>query len=181
MRKKHPVLILLSVQLLAAVAVALINPVGDYIVRTKGTEYTFDTSCVNYYGDFTNEMFVYCYIKLNDEQDRFSSHEESYALIEVGKDGLAYISDLSKTKPENGEYLGTEQKSYHYFDNFTQKIKYDVFKKSFKTDPPLFEYEVLEAGEDYTFTVKAHVYKGRSVLDEILVDGVEIEEFLLKK
>ena len=51
MRKAKPILAVLSVQLLIAVLLTLVNPVGEYIVRTKRTEYTFATEAVEIYGD----------------------------------------------------------------------------------------------------------------------------------
>lgn len=174
MHKKHSVFILLSIQLAAAVILALINPIGDYIVRSKGTEYTFEASPVSCYGDYTDKMYICCHAKYAFDHNRFTD-SRNYAVIETDKNGLSYISELTDTRPESS-YLGTKHKSHLYFDNFTQELDYNIFKKSFKMNPPLFDRD--SASDGYNFTFKAYVYNGKAVLDKILVNGIEINEFL---
>ena len=54
MRKSKPAVILLLIHLAIALSLALINPVSDYIIRQKGTEYTFAVDEAWLTGDFIN-------------------------------------------------------------------------------------------------------------------------------
>ena len=89
--------------------------------------------------------------------------------------GISYISSLSETKPECGDWLGTEEKSFDYFCYFaSEKLDYDSVESAFDINP----VSDSELSEKYDITVSVSVYKGRAVLDKFLVNGTEIEEFL---
>lgn len=181
MRKSKPVIILLSIQLIFSVAVALINPVTNLIVRTFGTEHIFETSEVLYYGNLDDETIINCRIKYGFEYDRFEyvyGVSERYAVIGTDENGLSYISSLSHSKPESGDYLGTGKYTYPWYDNFEKAVDSNLFKKVFSINPPMFHDEDLTLHPDYKFTVKVHIYKGTAILDEVYVNGVELDEFL---
>ena len=175
MRKSKPVIILLSVQLIIALSLALINPVCDYIVRKKGTEFTFSVYNAWFTGDFVNYLEANCYIDFRFDFDRHDYHPEKYAVISTDENGISYISSLSETKPECGDWLGTEEKSFDYFCYFaSEKLDYDSVESAFDINP----VSDSELSEKYDITVSVSVYKGRAVLDKFLVNGTEIGEFL---
>lgn len=173
MRKSKPVIILLSIQLAIALILALINPASDFIVRKKGTEHVFALGHTYLTGDFVNFMQANAGIKVTYEVDRFGNHpQKNYAIITTDENGVSYISSLSDEKPESGEWLGTEAKSYDYYYVFTSdKIDCELIENN----QDLF-YE-FDFSDKYEITAKAYVYKGRAVLDSFLVDGVELEDF----
>lgn len=173
MRKCRPVIILLSVQLAFAIALALVTPVTDFIVRTKGTEHTLDVSEVWTIG----ESRISCRIKHRSDYDWTEYHPENYALIETDENGISYISELSEARPEAGEYIGTKKKPFHWYEYFEAKTEQELLMKAFSLDPPMFYGEDLTVHPDYKFTVKVHIYKGMALLDDVYVNGVELEEF----
>ena len=95
MRKLKPVVILLSIQLVIALSLTLINPVSDYVIRRKGTEYTFAVEEAWLTGDFVSYVEANCYIEFRFVYDRFEYHPENYAIIETDENGISYISSLS--------------------------------------------------------------------------------------
>lgn len=181
MRKSKPVLILLSIQLILVILLAMINPVTNLVVRTFGTEHTFETSEVLYFGDFIDEVRFCCYIKYGFDYSRFDymyDQPERYAVIDTDENGMSYVSALSREKPESGEWLGTSKEPYAWYDSFKKTVDAELFQKVFDANPPVFDGETLEVNPEYKFTVKAHVYKGIAVFDEMRINGVEVEEFL---
>lgn len=177
MRKSKPVIILLSIQLLIAVTFALINPINDFIIRTKGTEYTFATQEAALYGDFTDFVEIQCHIKYGFDYDRFEYYPEQYAIIETDENGISNISALSDVKPENKDWLGTEKKPFGFYNWYTQKLDYELYEKGVK-NTSFFDRSSLTFSDEYDITVNVSVYKGKAVFNEILVDGVEIEKFI---
>lgn len=181
MRKIRPVVILFSIQLIFVFALAMINPVTNLVVRTLGTEHTFDASETLCFGDFIDDVRFCCYIKYSFDYNRFDykyGDAERYAVINTDENGFSYISAFSHEKPESGEYLGTSKKTYAWYDNFEKSIDAGLFKKVFDANPPMFIGEKLTVHPYYKFTVKVHVYKGIAILDEMYVNGVEIEKFI---
>lgn len=176
MRKLKPVVILLSIQLVIALSLTLINPVSDYVIRRKGTEYTFAVEEAWLTGDFVSYVEANCYIEFRFVYDRFEYHPENYAIIETDENGISYISSLSGTPPENGDWLGTEEKPFDWYCCYSSdKSDYEAFKKAFKNTD---SFENFNFSDNYEITVKVSVYKGRAVLDSFLVNGVEIEKFI---
>lgn len=176
MRKSKPVIILLSIQLVIALSLALINPVSDYVIRRKGTEYTFSVEEAWLTGDFVNYVEANCYIEFRFDFDRFEYHPENYAIIETDENGISYISKLSEIPPENGNWLGTEEKEFDWFCCYSSnKLDYSLIENAFKN---IDLFEDFSFSDSYEITVKVSVYKGKAVLNSFLVDGVEIEEFL---
>ena len=132
MRKSKPVLILLSIQLMLVILLAMINPVTNLVVRTFGTEHTFETSEVLYFGDFIDEVRFCCYIKYGFNYSRFDymyDQPERYAVIDTDENGMSYVSALSREKPESGEWLGTSKEPYAWYDSFKKPLIQSFFKR----------------------------------------------------
>ena len=177
MRKAKPILAVLSVQLLIAVLLTLVNPVGEYIVRTKGTEYTFATEAVEIYGDYEDYVEIQCPIKHSfDKNQAYDYYDRQYAIIEADENGLSYIAALSDNPPESGVWLGTEKDSFHQFNRYYKRIDYNLYKKA-EESADFFDTKVSGFSDEYETTVSVYVYKGKAVLNEIRVNGVEIQEF----
>ncbi len=175
MRKSKPAVILLLIHLAIALSLALINPVSDYIIRQKGTEYTFAVDEAWLTGDFINYIEANCYLEFRFGFDRFEYHPENYAIIETDENGISYISALSETSPESGDWLGTEEKPFDWFCYYSSdKIDYELIENAFKNIDLFDDFNFLDS---YEITVKVSVYNGKAVLNSFLVDGVEIEEF----
>lgn len=179
MRKAKTILIVLSIQLLIAVSLSLINPISDYIVRIKGSEYTFATEYVEHYGDFTDFVEIQCPIKHGfDKELTYDYYDKQYAIIETDENGLSYISELSDNPPEKGDWLGTEKDHFTHFTWYSQKIDYELYEKKAEELFVDFDWKSKRLSDGYEMTVNVSIYKGKAVLNEIRVNGIEIEEFL---
>lgn len=176
MRKPKPVVILLSVQLIFAIALAFVNPVKDYLIRKNGTEYTFATQEAFLTGNFIDSVTAECHIKYGFDYDRFEFYPQPYAIIETDENGLAYISALSDTPPESGDWLGTEKNHFYCFNFYSKELDFNLYENALK-NTDLFD-ESFEFSDKYEITVNISVYKGETVLNAILINGVEIGEFL---
>lgn len=180
MRKIRPVAILLAIQLIIAVSLALINPINDYIIRKKGTEYTFATQGAYLTGDFSSYIVINCMLKFGFDYNRFGYYPEEYGIIDTDENSLAYISELSHTKPEGKDYLGSDKKSYAYLLHFTSdEIKLDLIGFETKDVDSLSDKD-LSFLDDHEVTVNVSVYKGDAVVNEFYIDGIEAEEYLQK-
>ncbi len=178
MRKFRPVAILLAIQLIIAVSLALINPINDYIIRKKGTEYTFATQEAYLTGDFSSYVEINCRLKFGFDYNRFGYYPEEYGIIDTDKNSLAYISELSRTKPEGKDYLGTDKKSYAYISHFTSdEIKLDLISFETKNVDFLLDKD-LGFLDNHEVTVNVSVYKGDAVVNEFYIDGIKAEEYL---
>ncbi|MBQ8782816.1 MAG: hypothetical protein IJZ57_03490 [Clostridia bacterium] len=179
MRKAKPIIIVLSIQLLIAVSLALVNPISDYIVRTKGTEYTFAIEGAEIYGDYTTFVELQCPLKLGFDKDLDNYYDRQYAIIETDESGLSYISALSDNPPEKGDWLGTPKDSFHHFSWYNKKLDYEIYREA-EESTDFFAAKLTGVSDEYEITVSVFVYKGKAVLNEIQVNGVEIEDFLNK-
>ncbi len=177
MRKVKPIIIVLSIQLLIAVSLSLINPISDYIVRSKGTEYTFATEGAEIYGDYTTFIELQCPIKHSFDKDLTNYYDKQYAIIETDENGHSYISVLSDNPPEKGDWLGTEKDSFHHFNWYNKKLDYNLYRMA-EESTDFLAAKLTGMSDEYEITVSVFVYEGKAVLNEIQVNGVEIEDFL---
>ncbi len=178
MRKAKSVIILISIQFLIAIALTLINPVSDYIVRTKGTEYIFLTDSVELYGDFSDYVELSCSIKIGfDKELVYDYYAKQYAIIETDENGLSYISGVSDNQPREGAWLGNKTDSFHHFTWHSKTIDYDLFSKA-EEIAAYSDEKMWHISDEYEITLNISVYKGKAVLNKILIDGIEVEEFL---
>lgn len=177
MRKAKPVVILLAIHIFVALSISLFNPIKDAIIRAKGTEYTFATQETYLTGDFTEYINAECHIKYGFDYDRFEYYPEHCAIIKTDENGLAYISELSFYPPESGDYIGTEKHPFAWFNFYSKELDFELYEKACSSSSLFGGFDFNHLGE-YEITVNVSVYKGETVLNAILVDGVEIEEFI---
>lgn len=178
MRKSKPVIILLSIQLVLALMLTLVNPIEDHIIRSKGTEYTFEISEAACYGNFIDKVDISVKIKNDFGFSNVYLTPGQYAIITTNENGLSRLSHTSDTRPESDAYIGTAGDKYYYFTEHQQTIDIEVFRLGADMEPPLFDLAKDVSTKNYEITAKIYVYKGKALLNEILVNGVEIEDFL---
>ncbi len=180
MRKRLPVIILLAVQLIFIFSLAAYNPVRDMLIRIKGTEYIFEVTDLQYYGNFKDDMLLYCNIKTEfDGYYEFITINGKYGIINTNENGLSYLSEVTNDKPQADNYIKSENDEIFYFTDPHQKIDYDIFVLGETTEPPLFIREKLITSDEYRITASVYVYNGNILLNKIFVNGTEIEEFLI--
>jgi len=176
MHKSKPVVIFLAIQLVIAISLALINPITDFIIRQKGTEYTFSVEEAWFTGDFTSYVEANCFLDFRFDFDRFDYHPENYAVIETDENGISYISRLSETPPESGDWIGTEEKPFDYWGYYSSdEIDYSLIEKNFGNSVLSDDFDFFKR---HNITVKVSVYNGKTAFYAFLVDGVEIEKYL---
>lgn len=174
MRKSKPVVIFIAIQLI--IEIILANPAEAYFIRKFGTEYTFAVQEAYLTGDFVNYIEANGYVDCRFEFDRFEYHPENYAVISTDENGISYISSITDTPPESGDWLGTKSKDFNYYYHFTtDKIDYENFENS-ALNSDLFDH--YEFADKYEITLNVSVFNGKAVLNEFLVDGVEINEYI---
>ncbi len=181
MRKFRLVAILLLIQIVIAVSLALINPITDYVVRRYGTEYIFATQDAYLTGDFSEYVSITCKLEYGFYEGEYEAVQAEYAIIDTDENSLAYISDVSDTKPEDKDYINMEgfaigAVSYYSSD----EIKLNIISSETKeiiTDI-LFEDKLDTFFDVHEVTVSISVYKGKAVTNELYVDGITAEEYI---
>lgn len=107
--------------LIFAIILQLLLPVGmiGYSIKTNndvkklGTEYKLAVQ-VSYAEDNT----VYFHLKNDDGTNWYYWYwYAQYTHISVDEDGKAYISDYSEEKPENGDYIRTDENTYKLLES----------------------------------------------------------------
>ena len=180
MRKFKPVAILLAIQFTIAVSLALINPITDYIIRKYGTEYTFATQETFIGGDFSEYVYITSQLKHDFGESKYSDIQAEYAIIDTDENSLAYISEVSNTKPEDKDYINMEGFSVGAVSYYTSDdIKLNIISSETKeiiTDI-LTNDKFNSFFDGHEVTVSILVYKGRTVANEFYVDGIEVEEY----
>lgn len=181
MRKSKPVVILLAIQLVIAVSLALINPITDHIIRKYGTEYTFATNNAYLTGDFSEYVNITCELKYGFNESNYGDIQAEYAIIDTDKNSLAYISEVSNTKPENKDYINMEGLavgaiSYYSSDDIKLNNISPEIKKIL--DDVLFHDKFNSFFDGHEVTVNISVYKGKAVTNDFYIDGIEAEEYI---
>ena len=180
MRKFRPVAILLAIQFIIAIALALVNPATDYIIRKYGTEYTFATQNAYLTGDFSEYVNITCKLKYGFDDIDFAGIKNVYAIIDTDENSIAYISELSGKKPEDKDYLdvdgfAVETVSYYY----SKDIKLDLINT--ETQEIIMD-SLLEGKinllDGHEVTVSISVFKGKAVANEFYIDGITAEEYI---
>lgn len=179
MRKRRPVIILLCIQLAFITFLSAYNPIKNLVTRTFGTEYTFEVENLAYYGNFIDDMELHCQIKteIPDYYDHALVNGK-YGIIETDKNGLSRLSVTTDQKPEGNNYIKSKGDAIFYFTSPYMTLEYEIFELGETIDPPLFIRENLTTSSEYDIAAVAYIFKGRILLKEILVNGVEISEFL---
>ncbi len=180
MRKFRPVAILLSIQFIIAVSLALINPITDYVVRKYGTEYTFATKEAYLTGDFSEYVAIISKLKYDFNESEYEDVQAEYAIIDTAENSLAYISDVSNTKPKEKNYINMDGFAIGAVAYYTSdEIKLDSISPEARkiiTDV-FFEDKFNSFFDGHEVTVSISVYKGRAVANTFYVDGIESEEY----
>lgn len=181
MRKFRPVAILLAIQFIIAVSLALINPITDYAIRKYGTEYTFATQNAYLTGDFSEYVNITCELKYGFNKGEYGDIQAEYAIIDTDENSLAYISEISDTKPEDKDYINMDgfavgAVSYSTSDD----IKLDIVSSETKEiiSDILFYDKFNSFFDGHEVTVSISVYKGKAVANEFYIDGIEAEEYI---
>lgn len=179
MHKFKPVAILFVIQFVVAVSLALINPITDYIIRKYGTEYTFATQETFIGGDFSEYVDITSQLKHGFDESKYSDIQAEYAIIDTDENSLAYISEISNTKPEEKDYINIDgfagAVSYYSSDD----IKLNIISTETKEiiNDIMINDKFNSFFDGHEVTVSISVYKGKTVANEFYVDGIEVEEY----
>lgn len=181
MRKFRPVAVLLAIQLGIAVSLALINPITDYVVRRYGTEYIFATKEAYIHGDFSEYVNITCELKYGFNEGEYGDIQAEYAIIDTDENSLAYISEISDTKPEDKDYINMEGFAVGAVSCYSSDdIKLNNISPEAKEiiTNILFYDKFNSFFDGHEVNVSISVYKGKTVTNEFYVDGIEAEEYI---
>ena len=173
MRKKLPILILISIQLIFAVSLTAIKPVTEWLIANKGEEFIFEVEGVSaHYDEWADIAYIYAPIKGTTPPYR---EECKYGIIETKENGKSFISNVSENKPKDKPYLKSK---YNFLSEkaevFNGEISQDLYFEMFS----YYGGEYVVTAEDLDFTIKATVYKGEIRTHGILINGIPIEEYI---
>lgn len=181
--------VLLLVLFLVVVAAQLYVPASMILNREsvleEGAVYKFKTAPID-----PSDPFRGKYIWLNFEADIFTvsdkdaweSGETVYARIDRDEDGFARLADVTKTAPEEGDYITT---TVSFVDNDNDLyLDYD-FEVFYMEESKAYDAELLyrEARRDSLRTTYAlvHIKEGDVVVSDVLIDGKPIREIVIER
>ena len=160
--------------LIAVIAVQLAVPIGmianKYVILSTGKEFKFKVMPIDPYDPFRGR-YVSLYVQLDEISwdDRYTGR---YGLISTDNEGFAYISQITKDKPNTGEYIKSDSPKRF-------NIPIDRYYMDEKLAP---QAEIItrtasrEKEKDAYVTVR--VKNGALVVSGLYIDGVSIEDII---
>lgn len=164
-------------------------------IKSQGTAYKFKVAPLD-----PNDPFRGKYIRLDFEIDRYNDSNNAldlpdlpynedrtaYALLGVNDHGFAVLSDISLEKPEAINYVEVKARYFFKHDSLSRKgrrVHVDFPFERFYMDEnkaPKAErlQQELRLDSNSVTYARVFIYKGESVLDDVLVDGVSISEMV---
>lgn len=153
-------------------------------VLNKGRIYIFKAAPVDPYdyfrGRYVNIRIEKNYVPVSpDTKLDFKSNEAVYASIATDKDGLAYFDNLSRTVPENGDYVKVNF-SYQDKNKAYLVIPFNQFFMNEKLAPEA-ERVVREASlkRKDSCVIKLRVHNDTAVIEDILINNMPIKKYIL--
>ncbi len=177
-------MIFFAIVIIAMFAVpALMIRKGEEVLD-KGSIYIFKAAPADPY-DYFRGRYVNIRIEKNyvtvppDATLDFEPNEPVYAGIKTGNDGFAYFDSLSKTVPENGDYVKVHF-SYRDKDKVYLLIPFNQFFMNEKLAPEAERVvrEALMKRKD-SCVIKLRVHNDTAVIEELLINNIPIKEYIL--
>lgn len=163
-------------------------------ILAKGKSFRFQTEPVD-----PSQPFIGKYIYLNFKENQFITHsiykerelqkdkndiasgDEVFAQLTTNKAGFAVIENISKTKPESGDYIKTKC-SYSGADSLNHLVVYlqHPFSKFYMEEykAPKAEQAYAKANGDTTSICYAliKIYNGNAVVENVFINNKPITE-----
>jgi uncharacterized membrane-anchored protein len=153
-------------------------------VLNKGRIYIFKAAPVDPYdyfrGRYVNIQIEKNYVPVSpDTKLDFKSNEAVYASIANDKDGFAYLDNLSRNVPENGDYVKVKF-SYQDKNKAYLLIPFNQFFMNEKLAPEAERVvrEALLKRKD-SCVIKLRVHNATAVIEDILVNNMPIKKYIL--
>lgn len=157
-------------------------------VLSSGTEYKFRTAPID-----PNDPFRGKYVRLSFQDDMatvdsangFERGEKVFVTLRTDSAGFAKIKTLSKKAPTNqNQYLTARIRYYSSTTNHKVTIDFPFDRYYMEeSKAPKAETRYREAQRDTTLNAHAlvNVLNGQSVLKDVVIDGVSIENYVEQK
>jgi uncharacterized membrane-anchored protein len=163
-------------------------------VLNRGHVYRFRPTPVDPYDAFRGK---YIYLSgfnntiTKDTLVKYNSGDEVYATVKKNAAGYAYFADVSKTKPESGDYILTKV-DYAYIDRYRSgstaairiKVPFDRYyiNEDYASKAEDVYYEQERKRRDTTaLYLDVRINDGVSVTEELYFDGIPARTFIKKK
>lgn len=176
MRKRAPIIVLITVQLVFALSLTAVKPVQEWLIYNQGETFIFETDRLTaHYNYFNGEFSLSAEIK--HDYDTEIAAVGKYGIIKTDENGISRISGIASEKPDNSPYI----------ESFYDWFVINGFWYSGTISPEAFEsmeFEFTQDGDgtvsksNRSITLKAIVYNGKIRHQGIFVDGIPIEEFI---
>ncbi|MCX7709803.1 MAG: GDYXXLXY domain-containing protein [Clostridia bacterium] len=186
MKNKKIFLVLFIALMLAQLIVPAYMIVHRELVLHNGKQYKFRVQPVDPYHPLRGR---YVSVHLGDLQmtvpkdEKYYGNQAIYALITIDDMGYARFTGISRTVPENGEYIKTKV-AYVYDENGGQKhvqieAPFDRYYMEEKMAPQAereYNKHVRDRNDNVYVTVK--VLSGSAVLERLYIEGMTIEDYI---
>ena len=153
-------------------------------VLNKGRIYIFKAAPVDPYdyfrGRYVNIRIEKNYVPVSpDTPLYFKSNEAVFATIVNDKDGFAYFDSISRTVPENGDYVKVNF-SYQDKNKAYLLIPFNQFFMNEKLAPEAERVvrEALLKRKD-SCVIKLRVHNDTAVIEDLLINNMPIKKYIL--
>lgn len=161
----------------------------EYVLRT-GTPFLFSTKPIDPYDAFRGRYVILSFDFEDALQkklrEKYSSITESnvqktvFILIKNNLKGYGQISELSETRPSQGNYFQLDvvfQPQYYYFMDY--RLNFDRFYMDEFDAPEAEKVYQKESAKKRAYAL-VYVKNGSTVLADLLIDNIPIREYLKK-
>jgi uncharacterized membrane-anchored protein len=184
MKTKY-LIIAFAITALLQAAVPLKMIYDSEMTEKHGAEYRFRTTPIDPTDPFRGK-----YITLDFEAEAVTTQDTTWLRNEkvyasLGKDslGFATITNVSREKPTDTDYIATKV-GYYYGRDLHIDLPFDRFYmeegKAYDAEVAYREYNLAAVKFMPAYAIVA-VKDGNSVLKNVIIDGMPIKEYVLKK
>jgi len=184
--KTKNILIAFALTALAQLATPLKMVYDSEMTERQGTEYRFRTAPIDPTDPFRGKYITLSYdIDIIPTKDSsWVSNEKIYVSLGTDTKGFAKITKVSRTEPEQGDYIATTVDYYYaYNNNLHIALPFDRYymeeSKAYEAETAYREYNSTDKNAKPAYAAVA-IREGDAVLKDVIIDGIPIKDYVVK-
>lgn len=176
-------LVLFFVMSLVMLAVPLHMIIRAENIFNKGKLFTFKVVPVDPYDPFRGRYVSIRvepdYIQTSGQVD-FKSGDELFAKVKTGTDGMAFLADLNRNPPDEGDFVRVKFKYNTDGKSYIQP-PFDRFYMNEKLAPEAENAVRLNSNlQKQACTIKVRILNGKAVIENVYIDDISLREYILQ-
>lgn len=154
------------------------------MTERHGTEYKFRTAPIDPTDPFRGKYITLDYDinTIPTKDTTWLRNEKIYVSIAKDADGFAKVANVSREKPESGDYVFTKV-TYYYTDDLHINLPFDRYymeeNKAHDAEVAYRKYNSNPGKFKPAYAIVA-LKGGNAVLKDVIIDGMPIKEYVVK-